>query len=222
MNKKIKSKEKEFELYYDYLVSENEKYNLTAITDKNEVFIKHFEDSLAIDKLFDLDKEYSLCDIGSGAGFPSIPLKICYPKLKVTIIEPTLKRVNFMKSLVNKLGLSDVTIINGRAEDLAKQYSNQFDFVVARAVASLPILLELLVSYAKVNSYIVAYKGDKGEIDALNSKNALKVLSCEVEDIFSYELENELGKRTLIKILKKKETSEKYPRKYAEIKKKPL
>lgn len=225
MKKLVDKHLNEFEKYYEYLVSENEKYNLTAIKTKEEAFVKHFEDSLALGNIFDLNGKRVL-DVGSGAGFPAIPLKICYPELKVTIIEPTLKRVNFMKSVVSMLNLKDIDVICARAEDIvrteAKEYVEKFDFVVARAVANLSVLLELLVKYAKVNGKIVAYKGDKGKEEASDAQNALKVLNCSVEKIEEYDLRDNLGSRSLVVINKNKSTNDKYPRKYAEIKRKPL
>ena len=227
MKKLVDKHINEFEKYYEYLVSENEKYNLTAIKTKDEAFIKHFEDSLALGNIFDLNGK-KLLDVGSGAGFPAIPLKICYPELEVTIIEPTLKRVNFMKSVVTMLGLKGIDVICARAEDVvrdidkSKDFIEMFDFVVARAVANLSVLLELLVQYAKVNGKIVAYKGDKGKEESLDASNALKLLSCKVEKIEEYSLRDDLGNRSLVVINKNKSTNNKYPRKYAEIKRKPL
>lgn len=210
-----------FELYYNYLISENEKYNLTAITQKDDVYIKHFIDSISLNKIIDLNKSISLCDVGSGAGFPGIPLKLCYSNLQVTLVEPTVKRVNFLKNLCNQLNV-DVNIINNRAEDCVNDYRNVFDIVVARAVANTPILLELLVGFVKINGYIVLYKGDKGKQEINEARNALNILGCNCEEIIEYDLPNNSGKRTLLKIKKIKETNNKYPRRYAEIKKKPL
>jgi len=212
----------EFEIYYNLLVEENEKYNLTSITNKEEAFEKHFNDSIYMNKIIDLSAVETLCDIGSGAGFPSLPLKIVYPHLKITIIEPTLKRVNFMKMVVDKLDLSDVTIINGRAEDVIKEMRECFDVVTARAVANLPVLLELTVPYAKVNKYVISYKGSNALEELDLAKKALETLYSSVENIKEYELNDSYGKRTLIKIKKNKETNRKYPRRFSEIKKKPL
>lgn len=210
-----------FAKYYDYLISENEKYNLTAITQKDDVYIKHFIDSISLNKAYDLNKEVSLCDVGSGAGFPGVPLKICYPNINVTLIEATSKRVNFLRNLTNLLNI-DVNLINSRAEDCANFYREKFDVVVARAVANMPILLELLVAFVKINGYIVLYKGDKGIQELKESANALKILGCKCEDVVEYELPNNCGKRTLLKIKKISETNKRYPRRYAEINKKPL
>ncbi len=223
MNKLIETHKSEFEKYFNYLVEENNKYNLTAITTEEEAYIKHFEDSLALGKEFELSGK-TLLDVGSGAGFPAIPLKICYPELNITIIEPTQKRVNFMKNVITMLDLKGIEVICGRAEDIVRtnDLSEKFDFVVARAVANLSVLLELLVPYAKVNGKIVAYKGDKGKEEAEGAMSALKTLSCKVSNIVEYCLRCDMGSRSLVIINKNKSTNSKYPRKYAEIKRKPL
>ena len=212
----------ELEIYYNLLVEENAKYNLTSITDKEEAFEKHFNDSIYMNKIIDLNEVDTLCDIGSGAGFPSLPLKIVYPHLKVTIIEPTLKRVNFMKMVIDRLGLKDVTVINGRAEDVIEGMRESFDIVTARAVANLQMLLELTVPYSKVGKYVISYKGSSAIEELKLADNALKLLNCSMEEIKEYELNDSYGKRALLKIKKNKETNKKYPRRYSEIKKKPL
>lgn len=214
------NKEK-FMLYYNFLVEENEKYNLTAITNEKEVYIKHFEDSLLMGETIDLNKPLNICDVGSGAGFPGIPLKICYPSIDLTIIEPTRKRTNFLSLLCDKIDIN-VNIINGRAEDLASQYEEKFDIVTARAVAPTNIILELLCKICKINGTIVLYKGEKvfEELDA--AKQAIKVLSLDVVDIKKFELNESYGTRYLVLLKKKEKTNPKYPRRYAEIVKKPL
>ena len=211
-----------FNKYYEVLVEENSKYNLTNITLKDEVFEKHFNDSIYMNKIIDLNSVESLCDIGSGAGFPALPLKIAYPHLKITIIEPTLKRVNFMRMICNILDLKDVTIINGRAEDVINDYREAFDVVTARAVANLQMLLELTVPYAKVNGYVISYKGSSATEELSLCNNAFTLLKCKVEQIKEYELNDNYGRRTLIKILKNEKTNIKYPRRFSEIKKKLL
>ena len=209
------------EIYYDYLVSENKKYNLTAITNKEEVYIKHFEDSLSVDKIIEFNNITSICDVGSGAGFPGIVLKIKYPHLKLTIIEPTTKRCNFLSQLVLKLDLKDVIIINGRAEDMNNLRSS-YDLVVARAVSSLPILLELCIPLVKVNGYFIALKGSNYKAEIEQSVNALQILNASIEELFEYELSNNYGMHSLIKISKEKATNNNYPRLYKDIKNKPL
>ena len=219
----IKQNKDKFDLYYKFLVNENEKYNLTAITNENEVFVKHFEDSLVLKEALDnVLNNLSLLDVGSGAGFPAIPLKICYPSLDITIIEPTQKRVNFMNEVIRLLNLDKIKVICGRAEDLARAEEEKFDIVCARAVAYLPTLLELLARFCKVNGNVCAYKGDKAYTELEESRNALKELKLEINKVYEYELSNNLGKREIIVLKKKSHTPNKYPRRYSEIKKNPL
>lgn len=210
-----------FEVYYQFLISENEKYNLTAITERDEVYIKHFQDSIHTSKAIDFNQVKTLCDVGSGAGFPGIPLKLVYPHLQLTIIEPTAKRCRFLENLVVQLDLKDVIIINERAEN-AKDFRESFDVVVARAVSSLPMLLELCVPLVKEKGYFIALKGSSYQEEVDASKNAFRILSCEIDDVITYELDKGYGVRSLIKIRKEKRTSLDYPRHYSNIKKKPL
>lgn len=212
----------QFEEYYQLLIDWNQKFNLTSITDRIGIYIKHFYDSLLMTKVIDLSNVLTLCDIGSGAGFPSLPLKIVFPHLKVTIIEPTSKRTVFMQEVVNKLGLTNVHIINGRAEDLAKNYREFFDIVTARAVAKLNVLLELSFSYVKENSFFIAYKAQNSNEELLEAKYAINILGGKVEGVHQLNLPNDLGERSLIKIKKIKKTPDDYPRSYAKIKNKPL
>lgn len=218
----IEENKEKFNIYREFLLEENQKYNLTSITDAEEIKVKHFEDSIAMKDYIDLNKIQSLCDVGSGAGFPAIPLKICFPHLKITIIEPTLKRINFLKMLVSKLDLKDVTLINARAEDVASKYLEKFDICTARAVANTSILLELLVKMVKVNGKIVLYKGDRGLEEASDAMNACNVLDLKYLNCYTYLLSNNYGNRCLLEYLKEKPTKDKYPRRYAEIKNKPL
>lgn len=211
----------QFKIYYEFLIEENKKYNLTAITDESEVYIKHFYDSVMMGKFIDLE-EKTLCDIGSGAGFPSIPLKIMYPSLKVTIIEPTLKRINFLKELIKKLELDNVELVCKRAEDAIINYRESFDIVTARAVSNLRMLLELTIPYAKVNGSLISYKGSSYQEELELANNAIEKLKSKVSNIYEYDLLNGMGKRYLIEIKKYEKTTSKYPRRFAEIKNKPL
>jgi 16S rRNA (guanine527-N7)-methyltransferase len=217
---RINNNEK-FSLYYNFLVQENEKYNLTNITEKEEAYIKHFYDSIQLEKVIDFNNIKTLCDVGSGAGFPSIPLKIIYPHLHITIIEPTLKRCNFLNQLVELLQLDNVTIINDRAENMSS-LRETFDIVTARAVASMPILLELCVPLTKVNGYFISLKGSSFHEEMVKSSNAIKLLDVKVNKVLEYELLNNYGKRSIIMFEKLKQTNSKYPRKYSLIKNKPL
>lgn len=210
-------KNEKFDKYFNFLIEENKKYNLTSITNKKEVYIKHFLDSISLENVINLENVH-LCDVGSGAGFPAIPLKILYPSLHVTIIEPTLKRCNFLNNLVEMLELKDVEIINDRAENIKNK---SYDIVCARAVSSLPILLELCIPLTRVNGYFIALKGSNYQDELNISNHALNELNSRVVDIYSYDLD-EYGTHTLIKILKEKENKKIYPRVYSQIKKKPL
>lgn len=210
-----------FDKYYDFLIQENQKYDLTNITDYEEVKIKHFEDSLSLEKALDLNSIQTVLDIGSGAGFPGIPLKIKYPHLQLTIIEPTLKRCNFLKELVCRLGLSNVIIICNRAEDAIEQ-RGKYDLVCARAVARMNILLELAIPLVKTGGLFVAYKGQSYLEEIEESKSAFKELSCFVDNVYAYELKKGYGKHFLVIIKKEKDTNIKYPRKYSQIKKNSL
>ena len=221
ISKLTKEQKEKFQIYYDFLINENKLYNLTSITDINEVYIKHFYDSFSLLDYLNLD-DLKVLDIGSGAGFPGIPLKIMNDKIKLTIIEPTLKRINFLKELCKKLDINDVVFINKRAEDITIEERESFDCVVIRAVSNLKILLELCVPYLKVNAKLIAYKG-KGYLEELeDAQNALKVLKCKVINIYKYNLFNDYGERALIEISKLEKTDFKYPRLYAKIKNKPL
>lgn len=217
---KILNNEK-FLLYYNFLVQENEKYNLTSITEKEEAYIKHFYDSIQLEKAIDLNSVTTLCDVGSGAGFPSIPLKIVYPHLHITIIEPTLKRCNFLNQLVELLQLENVTIINDRAENMTN-LRETFDIVCARAVAAMPILLELCVPLVKKDGMFIALKGSSFHEEMIKSRNAIKLLDVKVNKIYEYDLLNNFGKHSIIIFSKEKNTNTKYPRKYSVIKNKPL
>lgn len=210
-----------FNKYYTFLVEENNKYNLTSITEREEAYIKHFYDSAQLEKAINMNEVQTLCDVGSGAGFPSIPLKILYPHLHITIIEPTLKRCNFLNQLVKLLNLNNVTIINDRAENMVNLREN-FDVVCARAVANMQVLLELCVPLVKVNGKFISLKGSSFHEELLASKNAIKLLNVKVENIYEYELLNDYGKHSIITFKKETKTNTKYPRKYSVIKNKPL
>ena len=216
-----KEMEEQFELYYEILKEESQKYNLTSITSKEEVYVKHFYDSILLLKKIDISNK-TLVDVGSGAGFPGIPLKIVSPSTKITLVEPTTKRANFLKLVIEKLNLKDIEVINDRAENVIASFRESFDFATARAVAPLNILLELLVPFVKVNGSILALKGSsyQDELDVCN--NAFRQLDINIEHIYHETLPKDLGSRPIIVINKNKKTNIKYPRAYAQIKKKPL
>ena len=204
---------KQLERYYELLVEYNKVMNLTGITIKEEVYLKHFYDSLTIAKVIDLNNYETLCDVGTGAGFPGLVLKIIYPNLKVTLLDSLNKRLNFLNVVIKELNLKDIETVHTRAEE----YKKQFDVTVARAVAPLNILLEYCIPLTKINGYFIAMKGKNEE-----ATNALKELNSEIIETKSFLLPIEQSNRTIIKIKKLKETNKKFPRKYSEIKKKPL
>lgn len=203
--------------YYEILIDKNKVMNLTTITNLEEVYLKHFYDSLTISKIIDLNKYETFCDIGTGAGFPGIVIKIFYPNLKITLIESMKKRVDFLNYLIEELDLNNIEVINSRAEDYAKENRELFDIVTARAVANINILLEYSIPLVKIGKYFIAMKGKEEEI----SSSALKLLDIEMKKKLSFNLLNE-NERTLYLFEKKGKTSFKYPRKYNEIKKKNL
>ena len=202
---------KQLERYYELLVEYNKFMNLTGITIKEEVYLKHFYDSLTIAKVIDLNQYDTLCDVGTG--FPGLVIKIIYPNIKLTLLDSLNKRLNFLNIVIKELNLKDIETIHIRAEE----YKKQFDIVVARAVAPLNILLEYCIPITKVNGYFIAMKGKNEE-----ANNALKELNSEIIETNSFLLPIEQSNRTIIKIKKIKETNKKFPRKYSEIKKNPL
>ncbi|KXT84797.1 rRNA small subunit 7-methylguanosine (m7G) methyltransferase GidB [Streptococcus sp. DD11] len=214
----------QFERYFELLVAWNEKINLTAITEKKEVYLKHFYDSIApvLQGLIE-NRGLKLLDIGAGAGFPSLPMKILCPQLDVTIIDSLNKRINFLKLLAEELGLEQVHFYHGRAEDFAqdKAFRAQFDIVTARAVARMQVLAELTIPYLKVSGKLLALKASNAPEELEEAKNALSLLFSKVEDNRSYALPNG-DPRFITVVEKKKETPNKYPRKAGLPTKRPL
>ena len=214
----------QYERYFELLVEWNEKINLTAITDKDEVYLKHFYDSIApiLQGLIE-NQPIRLLDIGAGAGFPSLPMKILFPELDVTIIDSLNKRINFLHLLAEELGLSGVHFYHGRAEDFAqdKAFRAQFDIVTARAVARMQVLSELTIPYLKVGGQLLALKASNAPEELEEAKNALNLLFSKVEDNLQYELPNG-DPRYITLVEKKKETPNKYPRKAGMPNKRPL
>ena len=209
------------EQYYDMLIFWNNKINLTTIVDKEDVYLKRFYDSLTVVKVIDLNNVHSLCDVGTGAGFPGIVLKILFPKLKITLIDSLNKRINFLNEVIAKLGLTDITTIHIRVEEYGLVNREKYDLVIARAVAPLNILLEYCIPLAKINGYFIAMKANVNEeIEA--SLNALQKLNSKIETSICFTLPFEQSNRTIIKIRKLLKTDRKFPRKYSDIKKRPL
>lgn len=207
--------------YYELLVTWNERMNLTSITDKESVYLKHFYDSLMLAKVIDLNKVSSLCDVGTGAGFPGLVLKIVYPHLHVTLVDSMQKRVHFLNEVITELDLKNVQLENVRAEDYSKTTREQFDVVTARAVAKLNILLEYCTPLVKEEGYFIPLKGNVDE-EMQNISHALKELTLSIEDNIKFKLPFENSERTIIKFKKEAITNKKYPRSYKEILKKPL
>lgn len=207
---------KQFEIYASMLAEWNQKMNLTSITDEEGIYMKHFYDSLI--PSFDINFSGSLCDVGSGAGFPSIPLKIMNPKLDVTIIETLGKRVTFLNELCNALKIEAV-LLHARAEE-CHELRESFDFVTARAVANMPLLCELCIPLVKVGGCFVVMKGANGREELKESQKALTLLGCEVKHVFEASLEG--MSRINIECVKVRPTPKKYPRPFSKMKKNPL
>lgn len=213
-----------FETYFAELVDWNTRMNLTAITEREQVFVKHFYDSLSLSFFVSLDEVETLADVGSGAGFPGIPLKIMYPRLHLTIIDSLNKRVQFLTHLVNKLGLTGVRCLHARAEDAARlpELRDAFDLVTARAVARLPLLNELCLPFVKPGGRFVAMKGpDVGE-ETAQSARSLRELRGELAKVHDFRLPLEEAARHLVEIRKTGPTPAKYPRKAGIPAKQPL
>lgn len=208
------------EKYYEILKEENKKYNLTRITNKDDVYLKHFFDSLTITKIVNLDKQ-SLCDLGSGAGFPGLVLAIIFPNLQITLIESNGKKCYFLNLIKEKLSLNNVKVINVRAEEYAREEREKFDIVTARAVAPLKHLLEYGIPLTKVGGSFIAMKSNVDE-EMKNIENYYLKLNITLSDKIKFNLPIENSKRTLLKYIKNSKTDMKYPRKYSEIKRKEL
>lgn len=226
MNEKILEytdlQKEKLDKYAQMLVEWNDKINLTAITDYDEIQIKHFYDSIYPFTLFELPENSEIIDVGTGAGFPSCPLKIVRDDLKVTLLDSLNKRIAFLAQLSETLDLG-ATCIHGRAEELGKnlEYREKFDCATARAVANLSDLCEYCLPFVKVGGVFAALKGSNGEEELKDAKNAIKILGGKTEDFIEYELPNG-DKRTLILIRKVSETPDKYPRNAGQMKKKKL
>ncbi len=210
----------QLEKYDEVLRAENKKYNLTAIKNKEDVYLKHFYDSLTLSKIIKLENQ-SLCDIGTGAGFPGMVLKIIYPNLKVTLVDATEKKCKFLQLVIQELGLKDIEVIHARAEIYSKTVREKYDIVTSRAVAPLKHLLEYSIPLVKVEGNYIAMKSDiQKEIE--NIDIYYKKLKIEEEKILTFTLPYEESTRTLIRYKKIDKTDLKYPRKYTDIKKKSL
>ncbi len=214
----------QFIKYYEILVEWNSFMNLTGITEYEEVVQKHFVDSLVLSKAIDVDQIESLIDVGTGAGFPGIPLKIAYPHLQVTLLDSLQKRIKFLDEVVNQLGLENVETIHGRAEDFAKPSMKResYDVCVSRAVANLSSLSEYCLPYVKLGGCFVPYKSGKVDEELAEAKKAVFLLGGKIEEEVKFDLPDSDISRSLIKIRKVSATPKKYPRKSGMATKEPI
>ncbi|MDN3451122.1 16S rRNA (guanine(527)-N(7))-methyltransferase RsmG [Planococcus sp. APC 3906] len=204
----------QFQTYFKELVEWNEKMNLTAITDQPSVYLKHFYDSITAAFYLDFTKSMKLCDVGAGAGFPSIPLKICFPHIEVTIVDSLNKRIQFLTHLSDKLNLSGVRFVHARAEDFGQsEHREKYDLVTARAVARLSVLAELCVPLVKNGGLFAAMKAASAPDELADAKNALEKLGVKNENVYSFKLPVEESERYIQVFRKFKATPKKYPRK---------
>ena len=203
--------------FYELLISWNEKINLTRIVSKDDVYLKHFYDSLTLIKEIDLTKDLTLCDVGTGAGFPGIVLKIVFPNLKITLIDALQKRINYLNEIIKELELNDIIAVHARSEDYARSNYEKFDIVTARAVANLRVLSEICIPLVKVNGYFVAMKASVLD-EIKESESILKSLNSTIINVNNFTLPYENSQRNLVKIQKNDKTSHKYPRKFDKIK----
>ena len=212
----------QFRIYYEMLVETNKVMNLTGTTQWDEVLEKHFLDSISLIRAIDLNHKLTVMDMGTGAGFPGLPLKIAFPKLKVTLADSLNKRVNFLQEVIDELKLEGIEAIHGRAEDLArdKKYREQFDLSVSRAVANLSTLSEYCLPFVKIGGQFISYKSGECDEEVAASKSAVFLLGGKIASVVKFEL-GQSG-RSFIVIDKVKGTSMEYPRKAGTPSKKPL
>ncbi len=212
-----------FERYYELLISWNKKINLTSIIDKDEVIIKHFADSISLLRYMDIGS-LSLLDVGTGGGFPGIPLKIMCPSCKVVLLESLNKRIMFLESVIKELGLEKISTVNGRAEDIAfdKLYRERFDVVVSRAVANLSTLSEYCIPFVKRDGSFISYKGGDIGTELDDAHYAITVLGGSLDRTEKFNIAGTDIERTLVYIRKVKDTEERYPRRAGVPSKKPL
>ena len=206
------------ETYYNELIEYNKNVNLTRIVDKDEVYLKHFYDSLTLIKAIDLTQNITLCDVGTGAGFPGMVLAIVFPTLSITLVDALQKRITFLDLIINKLGLKNVKTVHARIEDYAKDNREKYDIVTCRAVSNLRVLLEICIPLVKVDGFFIPMKGII-ETELEDAHDMFKKLDCTLINTIDFELPIENSKRSLLKIKKNKETNHKYPRRYDVIKK---
>ena len=218
-----------FEKYYELLIEKNKVMNLTAITDKEDVIVKHFIDSIALiphllDKGININNKLKIIDIGTGAGFPGLPLKIMMPDVKFTLLDSLNKRVSFLNEVIDELKLKDIEALHGRAEDYASdnKYREKYDICVSRAVANLSTLSEYCIPFVKEDGFFISYKAGESEEEINNSKNAIKILGGKINKVEEFVLPGTDASRVFVFIRKQELTDKKYPRKAGAPAKKPL
>lgn len=214
------TQEKQLEMYYNLLIEWNNKMNLTGITERNSVYLKHFYDCITLIKAIDLTKNLKIVDVGTGAGFPGLVLKIVFPNLDVVLVDALNKRINFLNHVIESLKLENIEAIHDRIENYAKNNLEVFDLVTCRAVAKLNIISELCLPLAKVNGYFIPMKATIE--DEISDTKYLEVLKSKVESVITFNLPIENSVRNLIVIKKYGSIDKKYPRQYDKIIKKPL
>ena len=214
----------QFIQYYELLIEWNSFMNLTAITDYQEVLMKHFIDSITILQYFHEKKDFKLIDIGTGAGFPGIPIKIMCPDAKITLLDSLDKRIKFLNEVISKLGLKKIEAIHGRAEDIARKdiYREKFDYAVSRAVANLASLSEYSLPFVKMNGQFISYKSEDIDEEVMSAKKAIYLLGGKLEEIVSFTLPESNIIRKFCIIEKIQKTNERYPRKAGLTTKEPL
>ena len=205
-------------VFYELLITWNEKINLTAITKQEEVYLKHFYDSLTLVKAIDLNRPLKVLDVGSGAGFPGIVLKIVFPNLQITLLDSLKKRIKYLNIVIQELELVGIETVCARSEEYTKFHREQYDLVVSRAVAHLKILSEITFASVKIGGFLIAMKGSLSQ-ELEETQNIINQLNGKVSDLIEFNLPIEESKRTLVKIEKIGITNKKYPRRYSEIKK---
>lgn len=218
-----------FEKYYELLIEKNKVMNLTAITDKEDVIVKHFIDSIALipylkDKGININNKLKIIDIGTGAGFPGLPLKIMMPDVKFTLLDSLNKRVSFLNEVIDELKLKDIEALHGRAEDYASdnKYREKYDICVSRAVANLSTLSEYCIPFVKEDGFFISYKAGESEEEINKSKNAIKILGGKINKVEEFVLPGTDVSRVFVFIRKQELTDKKYPRKAGVPAKKPL